>query len=79
MLTCSAMCRFVAGFASRVLFHGDAKLPQLLRPAALHARCKPLRFTSRHLMETLAWKPRYSLEEALDRCLAEEAGRLSGA
>ncbi|MCC6697213.1 MAG: NAD(P)H-binding protein [Candidatus Hydrogenedentes bacterium] len=56
-----------AWIANRMFFKGEGKLPSILVPARMHARCKPLRYTNRLLRETLGWTPRYSLDEALDR------------
>ncbi|MEB3358504.1 MAG: NAD-dependent epimerase/dehydratase family protein [Synechococcales bacterium] len=44
------------------------KRPGLLTPASLHARVKPLRYSSDRARQVLQWSPRYSLPEALDRC-----------
>ncbi len=61
--------RSLAAFASgvnKVLLGGRAKLPSILRPAALHARCKPAKYTNQKL-KSLGWSPRFDLEEALQR------------
>ena len=74
--------RFVAGMASmtnRVLLGNRAKIPGLLIPARLHARCKPLRYTNQKIRDVLQWKPRYSLTEALDRSIGSSAFELTKA
>lgn len=48
---------------------GKGKLPGMYRPAALHARCKPLRYSNRKLRATLGWAPRFDLREGLARSL----------
>jgi nucleoside-diphosphate-sugar epimerase len=66
------LLRAVAGLAdltNKVLFKGRAKLPGLLIPARLHARCKPLRFSNDRLKQATGWKPKYSWREGLDRSM----------
>lgn len=58
---------WLAVLANRALLRGRGRLPQLLRPPSLSARCKPLRYTNRKLREKLDWRPRFTLEEALGR------------
>lgn len=53
------------------LFAGRLKLPGLLIPARLHARFKPLQYSNRRAKQILAWKPRYSLDAALDRSCSD--------
>jgi nucleoside-diphosphate-sugar epimerase len=53
------------------LFAGRLKLPGLLIPARLHARFKPLQYSNLRAKQILAWKPIYSLEEALDRSCSD--------
>ncbi|MCC6486629.1 MAG: NAD(P)-dependent oxidoreductase [Candidatus Hydrogenedentes bacterium] len=60
------VCR-CAWISNQLFFDGEGKLPSVLVPARMHARCKPLRYTNKRLRKTLGWSPRYSLEEALDR------------
>lgn len=60
----------LASLANGVFFSGTAKLPGLLIPERLHARCKPLRFSNHRLSSLLGWKPRYSFREALRRSLS---------
>ncbi|GAB4108193.1 MAG: NAD-dependent epimerase/dehydratase family protein [Phycisphaeraceae bacterium] len=45
----------------------QAKIPSILRPAALHARCKPNQYTNRKIKEATGWSPTYPLEQALSR------------
>jgi 2-alkyl-3-oxoalkanoate reductase len=59
-----------AGVTNRLVFGGRARLPQILRPASLQARAKPLRYTNRRLKEATGWSPRYALDQALDRCFS---------
>ena len=71
-----SVMRFLAGMAAivnRVLLGSKAKIPGLFVTARLHARCKPLRFTNEKIKNVLKWKPRYSLNEALDRSLGSAA------
>jgi nucleoside-diphosphate-sugar epimerase len=58
----------MAQTTNKILFHGHARLPHIFKPTSVHARCKPLRYTNRKIKETIGWRPRYSLAEALDRC-----------
>lgn len=58
---------WLAVLANRLLFRGTARLPQILRPPSLAARCKPLRYTNRKLRQKLGWRPRFTLEQALGR------------
>ena len=67
------LMRTIAGLAdltNKLLFKNRAKVPGLLIPARLHARCKPLRFTNERLKNATGWKPKYSWREALDRSMA---------
>lgn len=54
--------------ANSLLLKNQARLPSILVPSRLHARFKPLRYPNRRLRDALDWTPRYSLEQALDRC-----------
>jgi nucleoside-diphosphate-sugar epimerase len=58
---------------NRALFRGQVKVPSLLRPAALLARLKPLRFANARIKQTLNWSPDFSLEQAIDRSQTGEA------
>jgi nucleoside-diphosphate-sugar epimerase len=60
----------LAALAALVLPPLRARLPGLLRPASLHARCKPLRYSNCRLHDRLGWHPTIAWEEAV-----EAAGR----
>lgn len=60
----------LAGFGllvNKLFFGRRAKVPSILRPAALHARCKPNKYTNKLLKDCLNWRPHFGLEEALQR------------
>jgi nucleoside-diphosphate-sugar epimerase len=62
--------KLIAGMGvviNRVLLGNRAKIPGLFIPARLYARCRPLNFTNEKIKQVLNWRPRYSLEESLDR------------
>jgi len=61
----------MASWTNRALLFGKAPLPDLLRRASLHARCKPLRYSNERAKEVLGWTPRVNLEEGLERSFAE--------
>jgi nucleoside-diphosphate-sugar epimerase len=66
--------RSLAGLATltnRLLLGGRAKVPGIFVPARLHARCKPLRFSNERIKQSLGWRPRFDLRQALDRSFAE--------
>jgi hypothetical protein len=52
---------------NQVFLKGQAKLPGIFIPAALHARFKPLRYTNARAKKVLNWTPRYSLDTAIER------------
>jgi len=54
---------------NKILFKRRAKVPSILRPAALHARCKPNKYTNKLIKESLTWQPQFGLEEALRRSM----------
>ncbi len=54
---------------NKIIFRRRAKVPSILRPAALHARCKPNKYTNKLLKDSLNWQPHYGLEEALKRSM----------
>lgn len=56
-------------------FQGKAKIPQLLTVEGQDARGRPLRHRGDRLRKDTGWTPRYSLDEALRRTVAEEQGR----
>jgi len=64
MMRTAARC---AWLVNRWLLGGRAKIPGILVPSRLHARCKPLRYTNAQARSVLGWSPRYGLLEALDR------------
>jgi nucleoside-diphosphate-sugar epimerase len=58
------------GLGVNILFLGRrAKVPSILRPAALHARCKPAKYTNKLLKDSVGWSPHFGLEEALQRSM----------
>lgn len=62
-----------AHVVNAVVFRGEAKVPGILTPARLHARCKPLRYPNRRIKDVLGWTPRFDLAEAIARSLQAEA------
>jgi len=62
----AGMSRLLAGL-DRVFFQGRLRLPGLLIPEQLHARCKPLRYTADRLKYELGWQPHYTLKEGITR------------
>lgn len=64
LLRLSVAC---ADAVDRRFFDGTLRLPALLRPASLHARCKPLRYPNRRMREALGWAPPRGWREALAR------------
>jgi hypothetical protein len=60
-----------AWLTNKLLLGNRAKIPSILVPCRLHARIKPLRYTNRKIKDLLGWNPRYGLEEAIDRSLAD--------
>jgi nucleoside-diphosphate-sugar epimerase len=60
----------LAWLINKLFFNSKAKLPQVLSPASIHARFKPLYYSNRSLKESTGWRPRYSLSEAIDRSFA---------
>ena len=67
----------LASLTNAVCFRGRARVPGILVPARLHARCKPLRYTNTRLRDELGWVPRVSLSEGLARCFAPEGEPLA--
>ena len=65
-LAARAMAR-LAWLTNRLLLRGHAKVPGVLVPSRLHARCKPRRYSNARLKAVVGWEPRYGLKEALDR------------
>jgi nucleoside-diphosphate-sugar epimerase len=62
----------LAWLTNRFFFGGGAKIPGVLVPSRLHARCKPLRYSNQRLVKTLGWTPGFSFEEAIERSLRKE-------
>lgn len=56
---------------NKLFFGGEARLPGILRPAALHARFKPHLYSNDRLKQVLNWRQRFDLTDALDRSLGE--------
>jgi len=52
---------------NRRLLMGKAPLPDLLRPASLAARCKPLHYSNQVARSVLGWRPRWTVAEGLAR------------
>ena len=52
---------------NKLLFKGRVKLPGIFVPARLDARFKPLHYSNNRAKQILNWKPKYSLDIALDR------------
>jgi 2-alkyl-3-oxoalkanoate reductase len=52
---------------TRFVLRGNARVPGLLVPARLHARCKPMRYTNELARRTLGWKPIYTWREGIER------------
>lgn len=61
------------GAATRLPLVSSGALPGLLRPAELHARCKPLRYTNQRARERLGWTPGSDWARALENALDQEA------
>lgn len=66
LIRCTAR---LASWVNQLGFGGTAKVPGLLVPARLHARCKPLRYTNDKICRTLGWKPMYKWKEGIERAL----------
>ena len=59
----------LAALTNRVLFGGNAKLPGLLVPSRVHARCKPMRYGNDAAKEALAWEPGHTWAHGVDRSI----------
>ncbi|AFY55943.1 nucleoside-diphosphate-sugar epimerase [Rivularia sp. PCC 7116] len=57
---------------NKVIFKGKAKLPGIANPVILDARFKHFRFSNVRAKEILNWKPKYSLDTALQRSCSNE-------
>jgi nucleoside-diphosphate-sugar epimerase len=62
-------CARVSSGVNRLLFRGRAPLPDLLRTASLHSRCKPLRYSNAGL-KSLGWHPAVRWTEGLRAAFA---------
>jgi nucleoside-diphosphate-sugar epimerase len=58
-----------AAWANRTLLSGKVSLPDLLSPASLHARCKPLHYSNERAKRILRWKPDSNWLDCLERSL----------
>jgi len=58
-----------------LILRGRAKLPSILVPARLHARCKPLRYANARMKEVLGYEPHYTLAIALDRSFTQQEAK----
>lgn len=58
-------------YNQRVL-QGEAKLPGIFIPRVLDARFKHFRFSNARAKQVLGWKPKYSLDTALERSCSNE-------
>lgn len=56
----------LAWITNRIMFGGTAKVPGVLVPARLHARCRPLRYSNRKARVELGWSPRIHWREGID-------------
>jgi nucleoside-diphosphate-sugar epimerase len=56
---------------NQLLLAGKMQLPNILIPARLHARFKPLHYSNTHAQKVLHWKPKYSLVTALERSCSD--------
>jgi nucleoside-diphosphate-sugar epimerase len=59
-----------ANLANKLIFHGRAKLPGLLVPARLAARCNPYRYDNGRMKSDLGFSPRFTLAEGIERSIA---------
>jgi nucleoside-diphosphate-sugar epimerase len=68
------LLRFASGTAwllSHKLTMGRARVPGVLVPARLNARARPLAYSNQKIKALLGWKPRYSLQQGLDRSTSD--------
>lgn len=68
------LLRLTAGsiaLVNRVFLGNRARVPSLLVPCRLAARGRPLNYSNRKIKSVLGWKPRYTLEQGLDRSLSD--------
>jgi UDP-glucose 4-epimerase len=57
----------LADWTNRRLCKGKVRLPGLLIPGRFQARFKPVRVSSRQLVEVLGWKPPWNFAQCLER------------
>lgn len=68
-----SLLRLTAGTIALVnkrVLGNRARVPSLLVPSRLAARGRPLTYSNKKIKTVLGWKPRYTLEQGLDRSLA---------
>lgn len=68
------LLRLTAGgiaLVNRWFLGNRARVPSLLVPCRLAARGRPLNYSNRKIKSVLGWKPRYTLEQGLDRSLGD--------
>lgn len=58
-------------FVNKHLLGSRARVPSLLVPPRLAARGRPLNYSNAKIKSVLGWKPRYTLEQGLDRSVSE--------
>lgn len=71
-----SLLRLTAGSIALVnkrLLGNRARVPSLLVPSRLAARGRPLQYSNKKIKTVLGWTPHYTLEEGLDRSLADGA------
>lgn len=57
----------LAWLANAVVFKGQAKVPGVLVPCKIHARCKPRRYDNNQAKSQLSWTPRFTWREGVAR------------
>ena len=57
----------MAWLTNAVVFKGHAKLPGVLVPCKIHARCKPRRYDNARAKSELGWEPKYTWREGVTR------------
>jgi nucleoside-diphosphate-sugar epimerase len=62
----------LAWLTNQICFRGTAKIPGIFVPSRLHARCKPLRYSNKRIVQALGWSPQYSFDQAIERSLREQ-------
>lgn len=59
----------LAWVTSEVAFKGRAKVPGVLVPSKIHARCKPRRYDNTRAKSQLGWNPRFTWREGVMRAI----------